>query len=154
MHDIGKISIPDAVLQKPGKLTPEEFACMKEHTEKGGKIINETFGHLGDASYTKMAYRVAKYHHEKWNGTGYPKGLEGEEIPLCARIMAVADVFDAVSEKRCYRDAMPIDKCFEIIAEGSGRDFDPLIADTFLSIRKKVEQIHNCSGKGDTYEVN
>lgn len=153
MHDIGKIAIPDAVLQKPGKLTPEEFACMKEHTNRGGRIIKETFGHLGDASYTRMAYQVAKYHHEKWNGMGYPKGLEGEDIPLCARIMAVADVFDAVSEKRCYRDAMPIDKCFEIIAAGSGTDFDPVIADTFLAIREKVEQIHSCSGKGETYEV-
>jgi len=149
MHDIGKIAIPDAILQKPGKLTQEEFELMKQHTKKGGKIIKETFGHLGDEAYTKVAYQVAKYHHEKWNGTGYPKGLEGEEIPLCARIMAVADVFDAVSEKRCYRDAMPMDKCFQIIAEGSGTDFDPVIADTFLAIREKVEQIHVCSGKGE-----
>ena len=153
MHDIGKIAIPDAVLQKPGKLTAEEFALMKQHTIKGGAIIKETFGHLGNESYTKMAYQVAQYHHEKWNGTGYPNGLKREEIPLCARIMAVADVFDAVSEKRCYRDAMPLDKCFKIIAEGCGTDFDPVIADTFLAIREKVEQIHLCSGKGETYEV-
>ncbi len=149
MHDIGKISIPDAILQKPGKLTAEEFEIMKQHTRKGGRIIKETFGHLGDEAYTKMAYQVARYHHEKWDGSGYPKGLEGDEIPLCARIMAVADVFDAVSEKRCYRDALPIDKCFEIIAEGSGKDFDPIIVDTFLAIREKVEQIHSCSGKGE-----
>ena len=149
MHDIGKISIPDAILQKPGKLTEEEFEIMKQHTRKGGRIIKETFGHLGDESYTKMAYQVARYHHEKWDGSGYPKGLEGDEIPLCARIMAVADVFDAVSEKRCYRDALPIDKCFEIIAEGSGKDFDPIIAETFLNIREKVEQIHNSSRKGE-----
>ena len=149
MHDVGKISIPDAILQKPGKLTAEEFELMKQHTQKGGEIIEETFGHLGDQSYTKMAYQVAKYHHEKWNGKGYPQGLEGEEIPLCARIMAVADVFDAISEKRCYRDAMSMDKCFEIIAEGSGTDFDPLIADTFLNIRNKVELIHNCSRMGE-----
>ena len=89
-----------------------------------------------------MAYQVAKYHHEKWNGKGYPKGLEREEIPLCARIMAVADVFDAVSEKRCYRDAMPLEQCFEIIEKGRGTDFDPMIADAFLSIRDKIEQIH------------
>lgn len=137
MHDVGKISIPDAILQKPGKLSDEEFEFMKQHTQKGGRIIEETFGHLGNKSYTKMAYQVAKYHHEKWNGKGYPKGLEGEEIPLSARIMAVADVFDAVSEKRCYREAMPMDKCFEIIAQGSGTDFDPLIAEAFLGIRKK-----------------
>ena len=125
-----------------GKLTTEEFEIMKGHTQKGGEIIEETFGHLGDKSYTKMAYQVAKYHHEKWNGKGYPKGLEREEIPLCARIMAVADVFDAVSEKRCYRDAMPLEQCFEIIEKGRGTDFDPMIADAFLSIRDKIEQIH------------
>ena len=89
-----------------------------------------------------MAYRVARYHHEKWNGKGYPEGLKRHEIPLCARIMAVADVFDAVSEKRCYRDAMPLEKCFAIISEGSGRDFDPMIAEVFLECRDKVEKIH------------
>ena len=89
-----------------------------------------------------MAYQVARYHHEKWNGKGYPEGLSRKEIPLCARIMAIADVFDAVSEKRCYRDAMPMDKCFAIIEEGSGQDFDPILADVFLDIRDKVEEIH------------
>lgn len=143
MHDIGKIAVPDVILQKPGKLTDEEFAIIKKHTVDGGKIVEETFGHLGDEEYTKMAYEVARYHHEKWNGRGYPEGLEKEEIPLCARIMAVADVFDAISEKRCYRDAMPMDKCFSIIKEGSGTDFDPVIADLFIEIRDKVEKIHN-----------
>ena len=89
-----------------------------------------------------MAYQVAKYHHEKWNGKGYPEGLKEDEIPLCARIMAVADVFDAVSEKRCYREAMPLEKCFSIISEGSGQDFDPIIAEVFLDIKDKVKQIH------------
>lgn len=142
MHDIGKISVPDAILQKPGKLTDEEFATMKLHAENGGKIIEETFANLGDDEYRKMAYEVARYHHEKWNGKGYPEGLKETEIPLCARIMAVADVFDAVSEKRCYRDAMPLEKCFEIIKEGSGRDFDPEVAETFLAIKDRVEVIH------------
>lgn len=143
MHDIGKIAVPDVVLQKPGKLTDEEFAIIKQHTISGGKIIEETFGHLGDEEYAKMAYEVARFHHEKWNGRGYPEGLKEEEIPLCARIMAVADVFDAISEKRCYRDAMPMDKCFAIIREGSGTDFDPVIADLFVEIRDKVEKIHH-----------
>ena len=143
MHDIGKIAVPDVILQKPGKLTDEEFAIIKKHTVDGGKIVEETFGHLGDEEYTKMAYEVARFHHEKWNGRGYPEGLEKEEIPLCARIMAVADVFDAISEKRWYRDAMPMDKCFSIIKEGSGTDFDPVIADLFIEIRDKVEKIHN-----------
>lgn len=150
MHDIGKIAIPDAILQKPGKLTQEEFAIMKQHAAQGGNIINETFGHLGDKSYTKIAYQVAKYHHEKWDGSGYPKGLEGYEIPLCARIMAVADVFDAISEKRCYRDAMPLEQCFQIIEEGSGTAFDPVIVQTFLNIRDKVERIHTPQKIGGT----
>lgn len=142
MHDIGKIAIPDVILQKPGKLTAEEFEVIKSHAVSGGRIIEETFGHLGDEAYTKMAYQVARYHHEKWNGKGYPEGLKGREIPLSARIMAIADVFDALSEKRCYREAMPLDKCFEIIFEGSGQDFDPVLTEIFLDIRDKVEEVH------------
>lgn len=142
MHDIGKISVPDAVLRKPGRLTDEEFTQMKKHAENGGDIIRETFRNLGDEDFRRMAFEVARYHHEKWNGRGYPDGLEQEEIPLCARIMAVADVFDAVSEKRCYRDAMPLEQCFEIIRQGSGQDFDPLIAEIFLESREKVEKVH------------
>lgn len=143
MHDIGKISVPDAILQKPGKLTEEEFAVMKSHAEEGGRIIRETFGNLGDKQYMEMAYQVSTFHHEKWNGKGYPRGLKDTEIPLCARIMAVADVFDAVSEKRCYRDAMPLEQCFEIIKEGSGRDFEPLLAELFLSIKDEVKAVHD-----------
>ena len=143
MHDIGKIAVPDVVLQKPGRLTPEEFEIIKKHTVDGGKIIGETFGNLGNEEYTEMAYQVARYHHEKWNGKGYPEGLKGNEIPLCAQIMAVADVFDAVSEKRCYRDAMSLEQCFAIIEQGSSQDFNPLIAEVFLECREKVEQIHN-----------
>jgi len=142
MHDIGKIAVPDVILQKPGNLTDEEFEAMKSHTLRGGEIIRETFGHLEDKKYTRMAYEVARFHHEKWNGRGYPEGLKGEEIPLCARIMAIADVFDAVSEKRCYRDAMPMDKCFKIIEEGSGESFDPILAEVFVSIRENVEWVH------------
>lgn len=142
MHDIGKISVPDVILQKPGKLTQEEYETMKRHTVSGGNIIRETFGHLGNEQYARMAYEVARFHHEKWNGSGYPEGLKRKEIPLCARIMAIADVFDAVSEKRCYREALPLDQCFEIILEGSGRDFDPVLAEVFLDIREKVVQAH------------
>lgn len=143
MHDIGKIAVPDVILQKPGRLMQEEFEVIKKHTVDGGRIIEETFGNLGNEEYTGMACRVARYHHEKWNGKGYPQGLKQREIPLCARIMAVADVFDAVSEKRCYRDAMSLEQCFAIIREGSGQDFDPVIAEVFLDIRDKVEQIHH-----------
>ena len=143
MHDIGKISIPDVILQKPGRLTKEEFDIIKLHSENGGKIIKDTFGHLGNEVYAQMAYQVARYHHEKWNGKGYPEGLKGEEIPLCARIMAIADVFDAVSEKRCYRDAMPLEQCFDIIAQGSGQDFEPILAEVFLDMSDKVKAAHN-----------
>lgn len=142
MHDVGKISVPDDVLQKPGKLTNDEFEIMKSHAAHGGAIILDTFGNLDNGDYVDMAYEVAYYHHEKWNGMGYPEGIKGEDIPLCARIMAIVDVFDAVSEKRCYRDAMPLEQCFVIIEEGKGTHFDPTIADVFLSIRPKVEAIH------------
>ena len=143
MHDIGKISIPDAILQKPGKLTDEEFSEMKKHAANGGRIIQDTFGHLGEEQYGRMAYEVARFHHEKWNGKGYPEGLKRREIPLSARIMAIADVFDAVSQTRCYRPAMPLQKCFEIIEEGSGQDFEPILVDVFLDIREQVEQVHH-----------
>lgn len=143
MHDIGKIAIPDSILQKPGKLTQEEFEQMKSHADRGGEIVKETFGHLGNEPYTQMAYEVARYHHEKWNGKGYPEGRKRHDIPLCARIMAIADVFDAVSEKRCYRDALPLDECFEIILEGSGQAFDPMLVEVFMTIREKIEAAHN-----------
>ena len=154
MHDIGKIAIPDAILQKPGKLTDEEFAIMKTHAEKGGQIIKETFGDAGDELYGKIVYEVARYHHEKWNGNGYPQGLSHEQIPLCARIMAIADVFDAVSAKRCYREALPLPTCFQIIEEGSGRDFDPVIAEVFLSIKDQVAKVcEDQSPKSDTSDT-
>ncbi len=141
MHDIGKIGIPDAILQKPGRLTEEEFEKMKEHPVIGAQIIRDTFGHLFNGEYENMAYQVALYHHEKWNGKGYPEGLAGTQIPLCARIMAVADVFDAVSAKRCYRDAMPLEECYSIIQKGRGTDFDPDIVDAFFADRERVEEI-------------
>ncbi len=143
LHDIGKISIPDNILCKPGKLTDEEFTIMKSHSAKGGEIIKDTFCHMADENYRTMAYEVARYHHEKWNGKGYPESLSGEDIPLSARIMAIADVFDAVSEKRCYREAMPLERCFEIISEGSGQHFDPAIVEVFLSIKDKVTETYN-----------
>ncbi len=142
MHDIGKIGIPDAILQKPGKLTAEEFDKMKEHPVIGGKIIKDTFGHLFNGEYENMAYQVAMFHHEKWNGKGYPQGMSGTDIPLCARIMAVADVFDAVSAKRCYRDAMPLEDCYAIIQNGRGVDFDPDVVDAFMKNKEKVEEIY------------
>jgi HD-GYP domain-containing protein (c-di-GMP phosphodiesterase class II) len=143
MHDIGKIAVPDVILQKPGKLTAEEFDVIKQHTVNGGKIIKETFVRMNNHSYSRVAYEVAKYHHEKWNGNGYPKGLKEDKIPLCARIMSIADVFDAVSEKRCYRDALPLEQCFSIIEEGKGRDFEPILVDVFLDMKDKIVEGYN-----------
>ena len=143
IHDIGKVAISDAILQKPGKLTPEEFENMKTHSIAGGDIIQKTFSKLGTPEFREMAYTLAVSHHEKWNGKGYPHGLAGEEIPLGARIVAIADVFDAVSEKRCYRDALPLDECFKIIENGSGTDFEPLLVECFLGAKDRVLAIHN-----------
>ena len=148
MHDIGKISIPDTILQKPGKLTDEEYSVMKKHSVLGGEIIQEIFKDMDDKEFLNIAYDVTRYHHEKWNGNGYPEGLVGKEIPFSARIMAIADVFDAISAKRCYRDAMPLDKCFAISKEGKGEDFDPVLTDLFLNAKEKVEKVCKESQEG------
>lgn len=142
LHDIGKIYVPDHILTKPGSLTAEEFETIKLHTKNGGKIILDIFSEGGNKKYRYMAYQIARWHHEKWNGQGYPDNLMKEDIPLCARIVAVADVFDAISENRCYRNAMPLDECFKIIENGAKKDFDPLVVKAFLDIRKKIEKAH------------
>lgn len=142
MHDIGKISTPDYILQKPGKLTAEEFEIMKKHSVQGGEIIKRTFSNIDEPEYQKITYEVARFHHEKWNGKGYPDGLKEKQIPLHARIMSIADVFDAVSAKRCYRDAMPIETCFKIIEEGKGIDFDPNLVDLFLEAKDEIIEMH------------
>ncbi|MBQ9768070.1 MAG: HD domain-containing protein [Lachnospiraceae bacterium] len=141
MHDFGKIAVTDMVLQKPGRLTPEEYEIMKQHTVKGADMIKESLSALEEPDYIQVACQVARYHHERWDGKGYPEGLDGELIPLCARVMAVADVFDAVSQNRCYRDAMTLDQSFGIIEAGAGSQFDPLVADVFLQMREKVEAV-------------
>lgn len=141
LHDIGKISIPDAILLKPGKLTDAEFEIMKTHAARGSEIIKELFSSMSDDEYERIAYNVARHHHEKWNGKGYPDKLSGTQIPLCARIMAVADVFDAISSRRCYRNAMPPKKCFAIIENGAGKDFDPIVAGTFLEMKDEISAL-------------
>lgn len=139
MHDIGKISISDLILRKQGKLTPEEFDIMKDHASEGGRIIRSVMSDIENKDYVDMAAQVAECHHEKWDGSGYPKGLCGEEIPLCARIMAIADVFDALVSKRCYKEAFSFDKAFGIIAGSSGTHFDPILTDVFLKMRPQIE---------------
>ena len=137
LHDIGKIHMPDAVLNKPGKLTEEEFEVMKTHTTAGEKLLIHAKEELGESGYLNIAVEMAAYHHEWWNGKGYPYGISGEEIPLCARIMAVADVFDALTSKRCYKDAMPLEKAYAIIREESGTHFDPAVVEAFFVAGKE-----------------
>ena len=141
LHDIGKIHIPDAILNKPGKLTEEEFEVMKSHAAVGRDLLKQAKGQLGQSAYLDIAINMAAYHHEWWNGKGYPDGVKGEEIPLCARIMAVADVFDALTAKRCYKEAMPLQKAYEIIRSESGTHFDPVVAEAFLASLHEVEMV-------------
>ena len=141
LHDIGKIHIPDAVLNKPGKLTDEEFDIMKTHTTAGEELLVRAKQELGEYEYLNMSVEMAAYHHEKWNGKGYPYGKSGEEIPLCARIMAVADVFDALTSKRCYKSAMPLEKAYSIIREESGTHFDPAVVDAFFAASEDIEKM-------------
>lgn len=124
MHDVGKIGIPDAILQKPGKLTPQEFDEMRTHTEIGAKILGNA-----DSSLLHIAKTVALTHHEKWDGSGYPKGLKGEDIPLVGRIVAVADVFDALTSKRPYKEAWSIEEAMHFMVEQKGKHFDAKIVD-------------------------
>jgi len=146
LHDVGKISISDNFLNKPGKLTPEEYDIMKTHSKEGAIIIDKVMSNIPeqDAGYLKEARNLAMYHHERWDGTGYPMGLKGEEIPLSARIMAVADVFDALISERSYKKAFPFDRAIEIIKESSGSHFDPKIAQAFLNA---IEEVKKISGK-------
>jgi len=132
LHDIGKVAISDLILLKPGKLTDEEFAEMKKHTTMGAQTLAEVHSKFGHNSFIEMGRVMANYHHERWDGRGYPEGLKGEEIPLAARIMAIADVYDAISTKRVYKDAFPQEKCIAIIKEGRGTQFDAVIVDAFL----------------------
>ncbi|MBN2724295.1 MAG: response regulator [Deltaproteobacteria bacterium] len=138
LHDIGKVGIPDAILLKPGKLTSEEFEQMKTHTIIGAHTLEEVKGKYPANKFIEMGIEIAKYHHEKWNGQGYPEGLHGEEIPLSARIMAVVDVYDALRAKRPYKDPFSHEKTMEIIKEGSGTHFDPAIVNIMLAIEKDI----------------
>lgn len=138
LHDIGKIHIPDAVLNKPGKLTDEEYAMMKTHTTAGRELLEKARGDLGEIRYLNIAIEMAAYHHEWENGKGYPYGVTGGEIPLCAKILAVADVFDALTSKRVYKAAMPFEKASSIILEERGTHFDEDVVDAFIVSSEKI----------------
>ncbi len=141
LHDIGKIAVSDVILNKPGKLTEEEFNKMKTHTTAGAEMIEQVISTVPDSAYLKEAKNLAEYHHEKWNGTGYPHGLSGEDIPLSARIMAVADVFDALVSERCYKKPFPFEEAMGIIRKDAGTHFDPKVAEAFLTSEDKVRQV-------------
>jgi HD-GYP domain-containing protein (c-di-GMP phosphodiesterase class II) len=136
MHDVGKLGVPDAVLQKPGKLTPEEFREMQKHTVIGGKILTQAHSRILQVSET-----IALTHHEKWDGSGYPNGIGGAAIPLPGRIAAVADVFDALTSKRCYKPPFSNEQAIGIIREGSAKQFDPAVVETFTRVLDEILQI-------------
>lgn len=138
MHDIGKIVISDMILKKPERLTQEEFLEMQKHTIAGRKIVYQILDDYEDPKYVKICADIAAYHHEKWDGSGYPEHLKGEAIPLCARIMAIADVFDALVSPRVYKAPMSYDEAFGIIEKGAGIHFDPVLSKAFLSIKDRI----------------
>lgn len=141
LHDIGKVGIPDAVLLKPGKLTIEEFEIIKSHSTLGGDALKEIESKIEGESFLSLAKEIAYYHHEKWNGKGYPKGLKGTEIPLSARIIALADVYDALTSKRVYKDAFSHVEAIKIIVAERGQQFDPDVVDAFMARNKEFSAI-------------
>ena len=141
LHDVGKIKVSDVILNKPGKLTEEEFEIMKSHTLAGKEVIESAMQLTTDPGYLKEASNLATYHHEKWDGSGYPKGLKGEDIPLSARIMAISDVFDALVSKRSYKEPFTFEAAMDIIREGAGKHFDPVIADVFVKNAERVRAV-------------
>lgn len=142
LHDIGKVGIPDRILLKPGKLTDAEFEIMKTHSRLGSDAIAAAERHLESSStFLAMAGEIALSHHEKWDGKGYPLGLSGEDIPLAARLMALADVYDALISKRVYKPAFPHEKAVAIIREGRGNHFDPVLVDAFEQVCEQFRQL-------------
>lgn len=140
LHDVGKIAIPDSILLKPGRLTSDEFEVMKSHTTRGSIIISNITG-AWDDEYAKMSYEICRHHHEKYDGKGYPDGLVGEDIPIAAQIVSVADVYDALVNERVYKDAFPKDKAFNMIVGGECGQFSPILMECFRKVRSKFESL-------------
>jgi putative two-component system response regulator len=140
LHDVGKIAIPDKILLKPGKLDPDEYEIMKTHTTRGKEIINE-FGDISSSVYLKHCEDISYGHHERWDGKGYPRGLKEYEIPLAARLAALADVYDALVCARVYKAAMSYEEALKIISDGRGTQFDPIITDAVLVINEQFRDI-------------
>ncbi len=146
MHDVGKVLVPDYILRKPGKLTPEEFEEIKKHASSGGDIVKQILKDIADEKQVKFACDIASYHHERWDGKGYPFKLKEGDIPVSARIMAIADVFDALVSKRCYKNPIPVEEAFEIIKSESGTHFDPKLVAVFLKHKEKYSEINAAIG--------
>ena len=142
MHDLGKIAVDDAILRKPGRFTPEEFGKMKVHAAEGANIVHKVLEGTDDDYFRNIAENVAHYHHERWDGSGYPEGLKGEEIPLEARIMAVADVYDALVSKRVYKERMSFEQADSIITEGMGKHFDKRLEPYYQAARPRFEEYY------------
>lgn len=143
MHDLGKIAVKDSILTKNGRFTEDEYEQMKMHSAEGARIVSAILDSEDDTDFKQIAVNVAHYHHEKWNGAGYPEKISGENIPLEARIMALADVFDALVSKRCYKESMSYEESFKIIEESLGSHFDPELGAEFLKCRSKLEELYN-----------
>ena len=142
LHDIGKVGIPDRILMKPGRFTPEEFEIMKSHTTLGRNAIQHAENQLGmEVEFLKLAKEIAYYHQEKWDASGYPDGIGGDDIPISARLMAVADVYDALISRRVYKEGMPHEKAVSIIIEGKGSHFDPDIVDAFVELAEEFRAV-------------
>jgi len=142
LHDLGKIAIDDDILRKPGRFTPEEFEIMKTHAAKSAELVSELLGKVETKEFISIAINIARHHHEKWNGMGYPDGLKGMEIPLEARIMAIADVYDALVSKRCYKDSMSFDKAYEVMMESMGSHFDPYMEKVFVLSKNNLKNYY------------
>lgn len=142
MHDLGKIGIDDTILRKPGRLTEEEFVIMQTHTVKSEALVESILKGVEEEHFVEVAMNVARHHHEKWSGLGYPDKLKGEGIPLEARIMAVADVYDALVSKRCYKEPMSFEKAAEVMLESMGSHFDPQLEQIFLLSRARLEEYY------------
>lgn len=143
MHDLGKIAVDDAILRKPGRFTPEEFEQMKKHAAEGGRIVHEILKNTDDHDFHILAENVAHYHHERWDGSGYPDGLKGEEIPLEARIMAIADVYDALVSKRVYKESLSFEEADRIIMDGMGKHFDQRLERYYIAARPRLEEYYS-----------
>jgi len=145
MHDLGKIAVPDAILTKPGKFTPEEYEKMKTHAAEGARIVDSILEGIEDTSFHKVAVNVAHYHHERWDGSGYPEKLKGEEIPIEARIMAIADVYDALVSKRVYKDEFSFEEADKIMMESMGKHFDKRLEKYYVAARPRLEKYYTDS---------